>query len=690
MAFASLTIDINARLANLERELGKATKLAEQSAGRMSQAFGVAKTAAGALAGALSVGAVVGYVKSTIDAADAMTDLSQRIGLTVEQLAGWQHAASMSDLTTEQFADSIAKLSKVIVGAPEKLAELGVTARTSEGALLQLSDVFAGMPDGVEKTALAMELFGKAGADMIPLLNSGADGLRKMVAEGQKLNPVTEEMAKQAAEFNDNLEVLQKTAGAVGIAFTAQLLPSLTETSAAMLKLQQDGHGLLALLRGFAGVGKLPWDLIFPGQQAKNELDSVGKSLQDLRAQLAKIESIENNQSPNDYTRKQRALLEGRIKAMEDYARRLNSIDVFGDKKFKTADNGTADFIREQQAAIDLLNAQPAASKKAESSPVRRGTSVVSSGRSALTEAMEEGKRLYESTRQPMEQLAAEQAKLQKLLDAGAISWDTYSRAMFDAQDKMAGTTAAAEELDPAIAGLIADTPIMKAQALEAALYKLDQAMLDGKISADVHQQAIESAVGGYDKLKEQGKSDLAELQQAVEGWGKASADAIVQFAFTGKTSFSGMIDSMLQDLAKMVVYKSITQPLFNAIGGAFGIKANADGGVYSSPSLAAYSNQVVSSPTLFAFAKGGAIGLMGEAGSEAIMPLQRDASGRLGVRAELAGGGSVINQVSITVNNDGAHTERGDGGVELARRLESAVRGVLVQEKRPGGLLAA
>ncbi|MGJ0580989.1 phage tail tape measure protein, partial [Xenorhabdus bovienii] len=64
-------------------------------------------------------------------------------------------------------------------------------------------------------------------------------------------------------------------------------------------------------------------------------------------------------------------------------------------------------------------------------------------------------------------------------------------------------------------------------------------------------------------------------------------------------------------------------------------ISVNAKGGVYDSPSLSAYSGQVVSTPTFFAFAKGA--GLMGEAGPEAIMPLARTGNGNLGVR--LVGG---------------------------------------------------
>jgi hypothetical protein len=142
-------------------------------------------------------------------------------------------------------------------------------------------------------------------------------------------------------------------------------------------------------------------------------------------------------------------------------------------------------------------------------------------------------------------------------------------------------------------------------------------------------------------------------------------ADAIVQFAQTGKLNFKDLINSMLADLLRyelrlqmMAMYQSMRPGLMNlvslaftgqaspgmslpplefAMGGAFddGVRKYAKGGMFT--------NSIVSQPTLFRFAKG--TGLMGEAGPEAIMPLKRDQQGNLGVRG---GGGSV----EVVVNN--------------------------------------
>lgn len=185
--------------------------------------------------------------------------------------------------------------------------------------------------------------------------------------------------------------------------------------------------------------------------------------------------------------------------------------------------------------------------------------------------------------------------------------------------------------------------------------------------------------------------------------------DALVSFAMTGKADFKSMAESIIADLIRIQIRAAMVQAIggadgsggwlgtlvnagmswltggaggasaagsqyslttaSNYNGGGLGLKPNAKGGVYASPSLSMYRNQVLDAPTVFAFAKGGApgrMGLMGEAGPEAIMPLTRGPDGNLGVRAHGAGGGHV--EVHIH-NNSGAEVEqtrRTEGGKEI------------------------
>jgi len=196
--------------------------------------------------------------------------------------------------------------------------------------------------------------------------------------------------------------------------------------------------------------------------------------------------------------------------------------------------------------------------------------------------------------------------------------------------------------------------------------------------SGKLDQQPFDEIIANLDKVKDKGEDTFKSLQQSIEGWGKDAAKAIVDFAMTGKTSFSDMAQSIIADMMTMVAQQNITGPLATAFGGwakgLFSSEANALGGVYAAPGLSAYSSQVVNRPTLFPFARG--VGLMGEAGPEAIMPLQRDASGRLGV----AGGGSNVN---VTVINQGAadgyqattRTRKNESGIDIELLVSRAVQ---------------
>ena len=116
----------------------------------------------------------------------------------------------------------------------------------------------------------------------------------------------------------------------------------------------------------------------------------------------------------------------------------------------------------------------------------------------------------------------------------------------------------------------------------------------------------------------------------------------LANFVATGKLNFADFAQSIVTDITKMIFQMMIFNALKagfagtafgDAIGG--GAIPNAKGNTYTSPGLSAHSNSIVKSPTLFPFAKGGVpgMGLMGEAGPEAIMPLTRGRDGSLGVR---------------------------------------------------------
>ena len=92
----------------------------------------------------------------------------------------------------------------------------------------------------------------------------------------------------------------------------------------------------------------------------------------------------------------------------------------------------------------------------------------------------------------------------------------------------------------------------------------------------------------------------------------------------------------------------------------------------------------VVTKPTIFPMANG--MGLMGEAGAEAILPLRRGSNGKLGVQASGGGVGNIV----VNVDASGSTVEGDEqGGKELGRVIAVAIQSEIINQKRPGGLLA-
>ena len=136
----------------------------------------------------------------------------------------------------------------------------------------------------------------------------------------------------------------------------------------------------------------------------------------------------------------------------------------------------------------------------------------------------------------------------------------------------------------------------------------------------------------------------LDEIAQASEQWVDSITDSIVEFSRTGKTAWKDLVDTIITDIEKIALKELIVGPLIKAGGGLLGFSK---GGAFMGGDLIPAKNgHVTNGPELFKFS-GGQMGIRGEAGNEAIMPITRTASGKLGVSAE--GGG-----VSVNVHNYG------------------------------------
>jgi hypothetical protein len=236
----------------LSRSLGNLNKQAGATGGGLGRMGQAAKGVGGLMSALLPVGAVAGLTaiaKGSIDAADNLNDMSQRTGVAVESLSRFGQAAQDSGSSIEGVAKGMGQLAKRITdpssAASKALFGIGVATRDAQGkvrsldaVMLEISDRFAKMPDGAEKSALAMQLFGKSGVELIPMLNQGRAALEQYQAT------ISGDMAKSADEFNDSLNAIGRSlSGPFNEAVTA-LLPAITSIA----------QGIVGIIKAFTAL----------------------------------------------------------------------------------------------------------------------------------------------------------------------------------------------------------------------------------------------------------------------------------------------------------------------------------------------------------------------------------------------------------------------------------------------------
>lgn len=194
----SLVVKLSAETSEFRADLGRTARLLDRHANDMKanlqQVASVAKTAFAVAIGVTSVAALRDFITHTIETAAALQGLSEQTGASATALSGFAPVATISGTAMEAIGGSLAKLSKglagiddEVAGATKALQFLGIGAKDASGNLRDPAEVMndvalklAEFEDGAGKTAIAMELFGKSGAAMLPFL--------KDLAENQDLN----------------------------------------------------------------------------------------------------------------------------------------------------------------------------------------------------------------------------------------------------------------------------------------------------------------------------------------------------------------------------------------------------------------------------------------------------------------------------------------------------------------------
>lgn len=212
-----------------------------------------------AAAGAAAVGAVARFMQ----VGSALDDMSQRTGVAASELSTLAFAAKMTDTSLEAVQGSLVKMQKFMgevgsggTAAIDTLTKLGITTKQLEGLTPDqqfklFAEAISKVEDPTLKMNLAMGVFGKSAAEILPLLNEGAAGIEKFQKEAERLGlKLSDEAARSAAEAADAFDTLLMSADAIIVRFGASLAPAVAAVATIITNLAATAP---QLFQAFAG-----------------------------------------------------------------------------------------------------------------------------------------------------------------------------------------------------------------------------------------------------------------------------------------------------------------------------------------------------------------------------------------------------------------------------------------------------
>lgn len=528
---------------NLGIDSANFTKGLRESQSRLSKFGAVARTAALAIAGAAAAaGAGMAIaVKGAINTADEMTKAAQKIGLSTEELSKLKYAADLSDVSLDKLQTGVGRLSQNMADAAMGVGEgaeafeaLGISVKNADGTLRPTTDVlndisdrFAAMPDGAQKTALAMDLMGRSGRDMIPLLNGGSAALREMGDEAQRAGLViSTETGKAAERFNDSLTRLKGAAQGLVLKLTAALAPALAQISEGTVVLVQNLGNLRTIAAEvFDRLGIVMEAAGYYAESVAARIESaflgafdgiVSGAVQGFNSLIGVFEGVANrlidtlkrlpgaDKLAETYSFAPVSL--GRVDAPDLGLRgRAGLASELADASKNLGDFAMAEALKPLESIIPAAGAASAAIKDFGAAVVDADDKAGGGkGAKSLSDTLEELKRraerVFAETRTPLEEFQMKMAELNELVKVGAIDWDTYHRAVKQAQDDLrdAGKEGenAFDRLDDSFADAV--TSILQGtQSIRGAFSQL-LASIGGGIVSDAVGGIFKSAFAGF------------------------------------------------------------------------------------------------------------------------------------------------------------------------------------------------
>lgn len=356
-------------------KLGKKSKETESSiadyAKKAASSFGsVAVSVAkyGAAAGLAAAGIAGALVKSSIDAADATNILAGKLGITTESLSKLQYAAKLADVEQSSLESGLKKLSRTLVDAADPasaaakaFSAIGLSAAEiiklpADVQLQKIADALGQVENASERSALAQEIFGRSGADLLPLLNEGSAAIAAYGDELARLGGVIDsDFAQKAAQFNDNLDRMKTAVQGVGFALAEEAIKPMEDFTNEIVRLAQDPESIEAIVEGIKNIGQAAkvTGQILAGLAGDlkdlftRDLEEVQTEIINVSQMLESLQKIEQRGGTVDAREKQR--WQDKLDALQQERAELKMLVI--ERKFDNVESGNSVTAARKEAA---------------------------------------------------------------------------------------------------------------------------------------------------------------------------------------------------------------------------------------------------------------------------------------------------------------------------------------------------
>jgi len=269
-----LLIDAKTKGENNIKRLGNSMQGVEGKAKNLGMAVKGVGLAFKALFAAAAIGGFSAFVKGAVDSADAFGKLSTRTGVAADKLQAYANAGKLADVSQSDLETGLRTLARTQAEAADGVAtyadaykKLGLDVKKADGSLKpsdqllgEIADKFQDLPNGPEKAAVAMDIFGRSGSKLITMLNGGTEALERFNYE------TSENFAQNAEYFNDQITVLQIQFDGFRKQLADALLPALNAIVEVFSDLFASGQDFTPLFKviegGIRGVASVVLGLV--------------------------------------------------------------------------------------------------------------------------------------------------------------------------------------------------------------------------------------------------------------------------------------------------------------------------------------------------------------------------------------------------------------------------------------------